>query len=99
MKFVFIDAEYTGEHARTTLVSLGLVTLENDELYLTLNDYAEDQVTDWLRENVLNDIPLDGRLDSKSAYAVMAPWLEAYSAGERVNVVSAGLGQDWMLMA
>jgi len=99
LKFVFIDAEYTGEHARTTLVSLGLVTLENDELYLTLNDYAEDQVTDWLRENVLNDIPLDGRLDSKSAYAVMAPWLEAYSAGERVNVVSAGLGQDWMLMA
>jgi hypothetical protein len=99
MKYVFIDAEYTGEHARTTLVSLGLVTGDGEEMYLTLSDFAEDQVTDWLRENVLADIDLNAAVSSKQAYETMAPWLAAYSAGEKVAVVSAGLGQDWMLMA
>lgn len=99
MKYVFIDAEFTGEHACTTLVSLGIVTNEGDELYLTLNDYDEDQVTDWLRINVLSDIDPETRISSKQAYGKMAPWLEAYSGGKQVAVVSAGLGQDWMLMA
>tara|TARA_A100001011_G_C13721134_1_gene599667 strand:+ start:390 stop:572 length:183 start_codon:yes stop_codon:yes gene_type:complete len=48
MKYVFIDAEFTGEHAKTTLVSLGLVSFSGKELYLTLNDFDLDQVTDWL---------------------------------------------------
>ena len=99
MKYVFIDAEYTGEHALTTLVSLGIVTIGGEGLYLTLNDYEENQVTDWLRTNVLVDIDFSSAVSSKQAYETMAPWLEAYSAGEQVAVVSAGLGQDWMLMA
>lgn len=99
MKYVFIDAEYTGEHARTTLVSLGITTLAGDDLYLTLNDYDQDQVTDWLRENVLADIDQKSTISSEQAYGAMAPWLHAYSDGEQVAVVSAGLGQDWMLMA
>ena len=31
---VFIDAEYTEEHANTTLFSIGLVFENGDELYL-----------------------------------------------------------------
>ena len=99
MKYVFIDAEYTGEHARTTLVSLGLVTLDGGELYFVLDDYDREQVTDWLRENVLADLEGETAVSSQTAYETMAPWLDDYSAGERVAVVSAGLGQDWMLMA
>ena len=99
MKYVFIDAEYTGEHARTTLVSLGLVTIDGDELYFTLSDFDENQVTDWLRANVLADIDPMQSIASREAYERMAPWLASYSDGERVSVVSAGLGQDWMLMA
>jgi hypothetical protein len=99
MKYVFIDAEYTGEHARTTLVSLGLVNGDGEELYLTLNDYDPDQVTDWLRENVLADINPEPTITLKQAYEKMSPWLQDYSKGEQIAVVSAGLGQDWMLMA
>ena len=43
-KIVFLDTEFTGEHIHTTLVSIGMVTLEGAELYLTLNDYDESQV-------------------------------------------------------
>lgn len=45
LKIVFIDTEYTGEHALTTLVSVDLVTLEGNGLCLALNDYDRDQVT------------------------------------------------------
>ena len=55
-KIVFIDTEFTGEHAYTTLISIGVVTLDGRELYITLNDYDKDQITDWLKENVLADI-------------------------------------------
>ena len=54
--FIIFDTEFTGEHAFTTLVSIGLVTLDGEELYITLNDYDKDQVTDWLKENVLKYI-------------------------------------------
>jgi hypothetical protein len=97
VKLAFIDAEYTGEHAYTTLVSLGVVTLEGDELYLRLNDYDEAQVTHWLRDNVLALIPDEGRITSAEAYRRLAVFLEAYSSGERIHLVSAGLGSDLLL--
>lgn len=98
MKIVFIDAEYTGEHARTTLVSLGLVTLEGESLYLRLNDYDRSQVTDWLRENVLDLIDERDAISSREAYEELAPWLESYSGGEPVALCSPGLGSDLLLL-
>ena len=99
MKYVFIDAEFTGEHAKTTLVSLGLVDFDGNELYLTLNDYDLDQVTDWFRDNVLISINQSSRISSKEAYRKMSVWLEQCSNGEDVSMVSAGLSADWVLMA
>ena len=84
MKIVFIDAEFTGEHALTTLVSLGLVNLEGDQLYVSLNDYSEDQVTEWLRENVLNQIDSTKSISSKEAFKLVSEWLENYSNGEKI---------------
>ena len=66
MKLVFFDTEYTGGHAFTTLVSVGLVRLDGRELYLTLSDYARGQVTNWLRENVLSLI--DEQLKKKQDF-------------------------------
>ncbi len=98
MKLVFCDAEFTGEHAHTTLVSLGLVDLEGNELYLTLDDYDESQVTPWLRENVLSMIDPSARISSRTAYERLARWLEEYSGGERIHLVSAGKGADLILL-
>jgi DNA polymerase III epsilon subunit-like protein len=96
VKLVFFDTEVTGEHARTTLVSAGFVTLEDDSLYVTFNDYDRDQVTDWLRENVLSQIDAATSLPSPAAFARIAGFLARYSAGEPVRLVSAGLGPDLM---
>jgi len=98
VKIVFIDAEFTGEHAFTTLVSLGLVTLEGDEFYISVNDYSEDQVTEWLRENVLNKIDQTKSISSKEAFKSISAWLENYSNGEKIHLVSAGKGADLILL-
>jgi DNA polymerase III epsilon subunit-like protein len=98
MKIVFVDAEYTGEHAYTTLVSIGLVTLDGDELYVTLDDYDRDQVTDWLRDNVLSLIDESRSVPGKEAYERVSSWLDAHADGERISICSAGLGPDILLL-
>ena len=97
-KIIFIDTEFTGEHAYTTLVSLGVVTLDGRELYFTLNDYDEDQVTDWLEKNVLADIDSYKSVDSQAAYQLLNKFLFEYSDGRLLYVVSCGLLQDYILM-
>ena len=97
-KVVFIDAEFTGEHARTTLISLGAVTYEGDEIYFALNDYDPAQVTEWIAENVLAHIDPGETIDSATAYRRLDEFLSAYADGQRLHVVSAGLLQDVLLM-
>lgn len=95
---VFIDAEYTGEHAYTTLVSLGLVALDGRSLYLTLNDYDRAQATDWLRANVLSMIEPEQTVDSPTAFRRLDAWLREIAGDGRVCLVSAGLGSDLLLL-
>lgn len=94
MRFVFLDTEFTGEHVNATLVSLGLVGMNDEHLHVTFNDYAEDQVTDWLRENVLKYIDCSQSVDQKTGLGIVRNWLEQYSRGERISLVSMGKLQD-----
>ena len=98
MKFVFVDVEFTGEHAHTTLVSLGLVTIEGASLSVTLKDYDRDLVTPWLRENVLAHIDESTSVDRREAYERVSTWLLNYAAGDRVSLVSAGKLLDLILL-
>jgi 3'-5' exoribonuclease-like protein len=50
---VFFDTEFTGLHQHTTLISIGLVAENGNTFYAELNDYDQDQIDDWLRENVI----------------------------------------------
>lgn len=98
MKIVFVDCEFTGEHAFATLVSVGLVTLEGEELYVTLNDFDRSQVTPWLEENVLIKFDPASSLDSKQACERVSSFLQKYSCGEPVTLVSAGKLNDLTLV-
>ena len=98
-KIVFLDTEFTGEHAYTTLVSLGMVTLCGEhELYVTLNDYSDEQVTPWLKENVLSQIDEKKSISSFEAYQLVHDFLSKYAENEKVFVVTRGLLQDFLLL-
>lgn len=54
---VFYDAEFTGLHKGTQLISIGLVTEHGDWFYAEFNDY-DPNVSEWIKDNVINNFIL-----------------------------------------
>ena len=63
---IFFDTEFTGLHQNTTLISIGLVAETGQTFYAELTDYDKNQIDDWLKTNVIdnltNQLMLNGRL-------------------------------------
>ena len=53
---IFFDTEFTGLHKYTTLISLGMVDENGRTFYAEFFDYDEDQVNDWIKENVIANL-------------------------------------------
>lgn len=97
-KFAFVDAEFTGEHQRSTLVSLAIVGTGDEQIYLTFDGYDHDQVSPWLKENVLSHINPALAISYVEGYHKLATWLKQYSAGKPISLVSAGKTLDLVLL-
>lgn len=52
---VYFDTEFTGLHKYTSLISLGLITDTNKELYLEFTDYIYNQCDEWIQKNVIDN--------------------------------------------
>jgi len=50
---IFYDAEFTGLHQQTTLISLALVDEDGRSLYAEFTDYDPGQCDEWVRQHVL----------------------------------------------
>ena len=87
-KKVFIDLEYTGQHQFTTLVSIGMVGENNEELYLTFNDYDQTQVTSWLKKNVLSEIDSSKSVSKMDGLEKIQKWLNDYRKNESISFIS-----------
>ena len=97
-KFAFIDAEFTGEHQRTTLVSLAVVGSDKQQIYLTFDGYNCEQVTPWLQENVLRYIDPKSCVSYLEGYRQLSAWFENYAQGAMVSLVSVGKTLDLILL-
>ncbi|MCM1218413.1 MAG: 3'-5' exoribonuclease [Lachnospiraceae bacterium] len=53
---IFYDAEFTGLHRNTSLISIGMVSQSGAYFYAEFNDYNKSQVSDWIQENVINSL-------------------------------------------
>jgi len=56
MKQVFFDTEFTGLHQNTTLISIGLITQDDETFYAEFTDYDKNQVDTWIQENVISNL-------------------------------------------
>lgn len=69
---VYYDAEFTGLHKGTTPISIGFATDDPAVyFYAEFNDYDQSQINDWLRDNVIANLPY-GNLDSMVVKNVIA---------------------------
>jgi hypothetical protein len=57
--YIYFDCEFTGLRKNTTLISIGFVTKENYSFYAEFIDYDENQVDDWIKNNVINNLTID----------------------------------------
>jgi len=100
---VYFDTEFTGLHQYTTLISIGCVSEDGKQFYAQLSDYDEDQVNDWIRENVLahlwygdhsaGQVP-DFIGTHEQIARCLAEWLSQWP---QVVMFSDCLAYDWVL--
>lgn len=53
-----MDCEFTGLHQNTTLISIGLVAETSETFYAEFTDYDKNQIDDWIKNNVINNLIL-----------------------------------------
>lgn len=106
---IYFDTEFTGLHKNTTLISLALVSQNNQAFYIELTDYDRNQITSWLEENVLAKLGIDkinkDFIKSFSQFQYMKGskseilpklklWLDQF---EKIEIWSDCLSYDWVL--
>ncbi|MGB5927374.1 MAG: 3'-5' exoribonuclease [Cyclobacteriaceae bacterium] len=103
---LYLDTEFTGLHQQTTLISMALVAEDGRSFYAEFTDYAQEQVDDWLRGNVLKHLHLkQGHYDDDGlAHSIcgdkeaVRKALEAFLAQfGKVHIWADVLTYDWML--
>jgi len=67
---LFMDTEFTGLKQNTTLISIGIVSENDDEFYAEFNDFDQFQIDDWLKENVISNLQFQDEitLSNKNNY-------------------------------
>ena len=109
---VYWDCEFTGLHKNTTLISIALVGDDNACFYAEFNDYSDEQVDDWIEENIIDklvmthiDFDHTSKIDNvtyvKGGVSYIAKeldkWLSRYNS-EMIEMWSDCLSYDWVLL-
>lgn len=93
---IFFDTEFTGLHTETTLISIGLVSEDDQTFYAELSDYDRSQVDKWVEENVIGNLLNTAGLNctrSELSYKLKM-WLSKFGS---VEMWSDCLAYDWVL--
>ena len=98
LKKVFFDTEFTRAGQNTTLISIGLVSEDNDELYIEFNDYDKSQVDTWLKKNILNLLDNKKKYNTIQAIKILEKWFNKISKNKKIQLISSGKEVDNILL-
>ena len=91
---IFFDTEFTGLQQDTDLISIGIVAEDGREFYAELNDYREEKLDNWLKENVIANLTETEKFSKSEVAEKIKEFLSPY---EKVEVWSDCLAYDWVL--
>lgn len=113
MTKMFLDTEFTGLHQKTTLISIGLVSENGKTFYAELNDYDRNQLDDWIRVNIIDNLQFKDQIDNGightdlissqhftmcgDSFLVKEYLSEWLSQFEQIEIWSDCLSYDWVL--
>ena len=109
---LYFDCEFTGLRQSTTLISMGIVTQNNETFYAEFTDYTKSQCNEWIEENVIKNLQFGGvKKYSKIGNSVevwntiknipsrLSSWLnEICTAGDVIQFVSDCSHYDFILL-
>lgn len=58
---IYYDAEFTGLHKNTELISIGLISESGSYFYAEFSDLDHTKVDDWIKENVIKNLLLNNK--------------------------------------
>lgn len=58
---IYYDAEFTGLHRNSSLLSIGMVSESGSHFYAEFTDYDKDQVDDWLQKHVIENLMFNNK--------------------------------------
>lgn len=67
---IYYDAEFTGLHRNSTLISIGLVSESGHYFYAEFTDYDKWQLNSWIIENVIDKLVL-GKTGNNEGYSIV----------------------------
>jgi len=81
MTKIFLDAEFTGMHQNTTLISIGLISDCGKTFYAEFNDFDKKQIDEWINKNVIKYL----KLNKKTKYKPYSDKVEVYGNKEEIE--------------
>ena len=108
-KRYYLDTEFLddGDHQRIVLISIGIVCSDGRELYLVSNEFDYDEVKrdDWMRDNVLAQLPprpadpnMSGPWRTRAEIRdAIAAFIEDPGDGTKPEVWAYVASYDWVL--
>lgn len=69
---LFFDSEFTGLHQNTTLISIGIISEDGRTFYGEFIDYDREQVTDWIQENVIENLKYKAPRQGEDEYYIQS---------------------------
>lgn len=109
---IFLDTEFTGLHQQAALISVGLAAENGDVFYAELNDYDPEQVSPWVKENVIpllsgpvlraaRNAPRHNDMflygDQPDVSRALRNWLARFGGPDSVHIWADVPAWDWVL--
>jgi hypothetical protein len=94
---IFFDTEFTGLHAKTSLISIGLIAESGRTFYAEFTDFDSSQIDEWLQANVLDNCSMCTVPDSEEAgeYCHFESTGGSVTACHRKEIIAAEL-REWL---
>ena len=107
--YVYFDTEFTGLKKDTSLISIGLVKSNGDSFYAEFTDYNKENLSDWIKENVIQNLLHPQTVLEGSHWTMEGPtieireqlwkWLEPFKKeGKLIQFVSDVSHYDFVLL-
>ena len=98
---IFFDTEFTGLQKDTDLISIGLISENNDVFYAEITDYDQQKLNPWLFANVIKNLSIENFKSATTKFNIehyrasfsiiskkLNEWLERISDWKHIQFVS-----------